>query len=795
MTNYIHTNDVANWLNTSVLGSGRAGPIVWINTIQASGMGEQHKMPTYVADIKLLTAAAASFSPFGSTSLGTALLGGTAWHGDLTYGTDIQVAPGDDRGNVIKSVRDDNFVLAGAGDDIINVTFQIGPNVFLDSLETSEGRIIDGGAGDSDTLLVVGNHADYHFIGNALFNESGKIGTLYNIEYILFADGLHDRNGIKQAAQTAAAGSTKFTVAATAAYAVAGMGTMTITGSKVADIIYAGSGNKTINGGAGDDVIRIVSDGGAPGNNVIDGGTGADIMIGGAANDVFKVDNPADVTADVGGLDRVESTAANYILGAGIENLTLLKKALSGTGNSLNNIVIGNTGVNTIAGLEGDDKIYGGAGNDILIGDAGDDLLFGELGNDILIGGAGADTLTGGGGVDTASYVDDVIGIFVNMNLAGAQSGGHAQGDILIGITNVIGGSSDDWIIGNTLANRLEGGAGDDNIDGGPGNDILVGGANTSVGDTVDYTSAGSGVTVNLSLTTAQDTKGAGIDTLLAFENIYGSVFDDRLAGDGSVNVIDGAAGNDILTGDAGNDTLRGDLGDDLLFGGTGGDILDGGDGGADTASYANAATGVLVNMLNTTLNIGEAAGDTYINIEAIWGSRFADTLIADNSGIQLVGDGGDDILVGGDQNNTDRGDVLIGGPGNDALTGGLGRDQFFFTSAANGLDTITDFVSGTDSFIFGNFDPGGAAGFGLTAAADGGTGPAHFSGAHLLAADYFVTGKTANAAHAQFIFDTSVAGHHTLYFDPDGTGSKGVVAIADVLNSNVTLADLGYFI
>ena len=44
-----------------------------------------------------------------------------------------------------------------------------------------------------------------------------------------------------------------------------------------------------------------------------------------------------------------------------------------------------------------------------------------------------------------------------------------------------------------------------------------------------------------------------------------------------------------------------------------------------------------------------------------------------------------------------------MGGTGNDTLTGGAGADKFVFASALNSLtnvDTITDFVSGTDKLV-----------------------------------------------------------------------------------------------
>ena len=79
----------------------------------------------------------------------------------------------------------------------------------------------------------------------------------------------------------------------------------------------------------------------------------------------------------------------------------------------------------------------------------------------------------------------------------------------------------------------------------------------------------------------AQDTGGAGTDTLASIENLTGSAFDDTLTGDAGANVISGLAGDDILTA-GGNDTL------------------DGGDG-TDTASYADAGSGVTVSLAITT--------------------------------------------------------------------------------------------------------------------------------------------------------------------------------------------------
>ena len=101
-----------------------------------------------------------------------------------------------------------------------------------------------------------------------------------------------------------------------------------------------------------------------------------------------------------------------------------------------------------------------------------------------------------------------------------------------------------------------------------------------SVGtDTAYYASATAAVTVNLGLSGAQNTGGAGFDTLISIENLIGSRYNDRLTGDAGNNLLRGESGNDILNGGAGNDTLLGGYGNDLLNGGTGSDVLTGGAG------------------------------------------------------------------------------------------------------------------------------------------------------------------------------------------------------------------------
>ncbi|MDE2094662.1 MAG: hemolysin-type calcium-binding protein, partial [Burkholderiales bacterium] len=114
---------------------------------------------------------------------------------------------------------------------------------------------------------------------------------------------------------------------------------------------------------------------GGAGNDSLNGNAGADTMVGGAGNDTYFVDNTADVTTEAAGegIDTVNSTLA-WTLGSNLENLTLLgSNTLNGAGNTLDNILTGNSGINTLTGNAGNDTLDGGAGADTLIGGAGND--------------------------------------------------------------------------------------------------------------------------------------------------------------------------------------------------------------------------------------------------------------------------------------------------------------------------------------------------------------------------------------------------------------------------------------
>jgi Ca2+-binding RTX toxin-like protein len=149
---------------------------------------------------------------------------------------------------------------------------------------------------------------------------------------------------------------------------------------------------------------------GTAGNDTINGNGGADTLTGGAGNDTYYVPNSLATIVEQpnGGTDTVIAKG-DYTLGANIENLVISSDApngWAGTGNALNNVIIGNAGGNLISGGDGDDTLDGGMGNDQILGGNGNDILLGGGGNDTLTGGAGADTFVIAQGFGTDKVTD-----------------------------------------------------------------------------------------------------------------------------------------------------------------------------------------------------------------------------------------------------------------------------------------------------------------------------------------------------------------------------------------------------
>ncbi len=176
------------------------------------------------------------------------------------------------------------------------------------------------------------------------------------------------------------------------------------------------------------------------------------------------------------------------------------------------------------------------------------------------------------------------------------------------------------------------------------------------------------------------------------------------LNGTSGADVLQGGGANDKLNGLAGADKLYGGGGDDVLTGDAGQDVLDGGEG-ADTASYLTAIDAVVADLGATRNNRGDAYRDTYVSIENLAGSNFADMLRGDVGANVLWGHAGNDMLHGKAGADTlhggDGDDRLSGDADADILFGGSGSDVFTFKALSDSrpaaFDTIMDFTPSVD--------------------------------------------------------------------------------------------------
>lgn len=259
-----------------------------------------------------------------------------------------------------------------------------------------------------------------------------------------------------------------------------------------------------------------------------------------------------------------------------------------------------------------------------------------------------------------------------------------AQASDIAAPASVVGDGAD-ILIGTAGDDVLQGFGGNDTLSGGLGNDVLDGGDGRDLASYRDITTA---LTIDLRLAgTAQDTGGAGLDTLIGIENVMGGAGNDTITGDGGNNILSGGAGNDWLIGGDGDDILDGGAGDDALIGGN----------GTDTITYASATGGVSIIMwLRGFQPTGGAGADAYSSIEIFVGSRYDDSFISNEFDHVLKGGAGNDGLYG-----MGGSDTLLGGLGDDWLDGGFGIDTVSYADIA--ADVTVDLAR------FDRQDTGGA--------------------------------------------------------------------------------------
>jgi Ca2+-binding RTX toxin-like protein len=117
-------------------------------------------------------------------------------------------------------------------------------------------------------------------------------------------------------------------------------------------------------GTPGDDTLV-----GTGGGNYMDGKDGNDTLIGGPGDDTYVVYATGSTTIienPNGGIDTVLSQQS-FQLPNNVENLTLTGWNTMGTGNDLDNRIVGTGGAETLNGKGGNDWLFGGAGNDTFV--------------------------------------------------------------------------------------------------------------------------------------------------------------------------------------------------------------------------------------------------------------------------------------------------------------------------------------------------------------------------------------------------------------------------------------------
>ncbi|MDC0933601.1 hypothetical protein OAR97_07085, partial [Arcobacteraceae bacterium] len=568
---------------------------------------------------------------------------------------------GDDDSNILQGhYGNDTIVGAGADDTLYGGK---GDDIFKAGLDSNGDAILEDGDDGADTIDGDGG------VGSGTGNDT--------VDY----------SAIAQSISVTLDGSNDATVTIDTYSNDIIKNIENVIGSSVDDIIIGDSGANVLDGSDGDDTLS-----GAGGNDTLIGGIGTDVADYSTAAtavtiDLSDTDGDGFETSDDGDGGQDSLDGIEIIIASSGDDLL--------TGDSLNNTFIGGDGYDKFYGTDGDDTFYSGSLD--ASGNYVDDGEFGKVDYD-----NDGNSPVGKVYIDLNTTYTDLDGNVYSQaykSNSTANDNDYTDGtDRLYGITTARGTSSHDTIIGNSEGNKLqgeggddyfEGGDGDDSLEGGDGNDIFVATSITdgvddiygeSGSDTIDYSAYSSAnfITVNLGSSTV-DVTGGDNDTFSSIENVIATQGADIVTGNAEINTLIGMEGadqldggdgadklygdnvannfvavldgsnDDTLKGGAGNDELYGGKGDDTLQGGADDDILHGGDD-IDTVDYRSASSAVTVDLaLTTSQAVGGGEGnDTFIEIENVLGSSYADTFKS-NFGADNSFDGGVADTNGGD--------------------------------------------------------------------------------------------------------------------------------------------------
>lgn len=325
----------------------------------------------------------------------------------------------------------------------------------------------------------------------------------------------------------------------------------------------------------------------------------------------------------------------------------------------------------SLIGTSNDDAIRGLGGNDILNGGDGKDELVGGTGADIMIGGNGSDNYEVDNLNDiTIESTDDVLGgnnDYVISSISFTLKFGF-EGLQLLGTASLdgTGNAKDNFIFGNSAANRLDGGAGADMMIGYDGDDTYI---IDNPGDIISDFNPNNG------------SFDAGNDTVLSSIAYTLGIDLENLTLTG-IDAINGTGNekNNLLNGNSAANTLDGGLGADTMNGGNGNDtylVDDSGDIAAESFNNVSAGNDTVLSSVTHALGFG-MENLTLTGVSAINGT----------------GNGNNNIITGNEAAN-----ILNGGTGADSMVGGDGNDTYFIDNSADmAIEAFEDPVAGIDT-------------------------------------------------------------------------------------------------
>lgn len=417
----------------------------------------------------------------------------------------------------------------------------------------------------------------------------------------------------------------------------------------------------------GDDVDNIIKGGDA--NDTISGRGGANVLEGGLGDDTYNIQSVQYNTInDVGGTDtiKIDAAAVQYETDITLMDYSTIEN-LDASEVQYNNM--------TLTGNARNNVITGGKLDDILSGGGGANILAGGLGNDVYKIDGTEDSTTiveaVGGGTDTIQLVQDADGKFngnasYSYTIDGSTNVENFDGSYLTA-TNLT-------ITGNNSVNAIQGGSLGDEIYAENGDDFIYGGS----GD--DYLDGGHG--------------GDALYGENGNDTLYGGAYDISHSGTGV-----GGEGVDKLYGGSGDDTY--------LIDGSGAttEIYETAGQGSDTIKLVSDDVGKLNGLSTYTKKLSDFTPNVNSDkVENFDGSDISYTnltLTGNLLGNTIIGGAGNDWLSGGDQAGSSG-----GGTGHDYLIGGYGDDIYKINSSVSDLSNSTHVVEeadgGNDTIVLG---------------------------------------------------------------------------------------------